>query len=60
MLNSVEHEILNAHKYKIKSGHSAFLGSVKPRMLFFTLIQVKMPTIIGILTSMSEKNFMVN
>ena len=31
---SVEHEILNAHKYKL-SRNSAFLGSDKPRMLFF-------------------------
>ena len=37
----------------------AFLGSVKPRMLFFPLIHVKMPTI-GILTFMNGKNFMVN
>ena len=31
-----------------------------PRMLFFPLIHVKMPTIVGILTSMSGKNFMLN
>ena len=43
MLNSAEHEILNAHKYKnIKK--SAFLGTDKPRMLFFLLVNVKMPT----------------
>ena len=54
MLNSVEHEILNAHKYKnIKK--FGFLGSAKPRMLFFPLINVKMPTIVGILTFMSRK-----
>ena len=58
MLNSVEHEILNAHKYKnIKK--SAFLGSEKPRMLFFLLINVKMPTIV-VLTFMSRKNFMLS
>ena len=56
MLNSVEHEILNAHKYKI-SRNSAFLGSDKTRMLFFPLINVKMPTIVGILTFMSRKKF---
>ena len=39
MLNSVEHEILKAHKYKnIKK---LFLYSGKPRMLFFLLINVK-------------------
>ena len=58
MLKSVEHEILNAHKYKnIKFG--LFLGSGKPRMLFFPLKDVKMPPIVGILTFMSRKNFHV-
>ena len=32
-----------------------FLGSDKPRMLFFPLMNVKMPTIVGILTFMSRK-----
>ena len=59
MLNSVEHEILNALKYKI-SRNSAFLGSDKPRKLFFPHINVKMPTIVGILTFMSEQNFMLS
>ena len=49
MLNSVEHEISKAHSIKI-SRHLAFLGSDKPRMLFFPLINVKMPMIVGILT----------
>ena len=35
------------------SRSSAFLGSDKPRMLFFQFINVKMPTIIGILTFLS-------
>ena len=47
-LNSVEHEILNAHKYKKYQVVQLFLGSDKPRMLFFLLIHVKMPTIVGI------------
>ena len=34
--------------------------SDKPRMLFFLLINVKMPTIVGILKFMSRKNFMLN
>ena len=59
VLNSVEHEILNAHKYKdVKK--IAFLGSGKHRMLFFLLINVKMPTIVGILTFMSRNNFMLS
>ena len=59
MLNRVEHEILNAHKYKNIEKHG-FLGSDKPRMLFFPLINVKMPTVVGILTLMSRKNFMLS
>ena len=38
----------------------AFSGSYKPRMLFFRLINVKMPTIVGILTFMRRKNFMLS
>ena len=37
------------------SRNSAFSDSDKPRMLFFLLINVKMPTIVGILTFMSGK-----
>ena len=69
VLNSVEHEILNAHKYKNIQKFSFFSDSDKPRMLFFLLINVKMPTIVGILTLltivgiltfMSRKNFKLN
>ena len=42
------------------SGNSAFVDSDKPRMQFFLLINVKMPTIVGILTFMSRKNFVLN
>ena len=35
MLISVEHDILNAHKYKNIKKFRFFLGSYKPRMLFF-------------------------
>ena len=42
------------------SRNSVFLGSDKPRMLFFLLINAKMPTIIGISTFVSRKNFMLN
>ena len=60
MLNSVEHEILNAHKYKKYQEIQLFSDSDKPRMLFFLLINVKMPTLVGILTFMSCKNFILN
>ena len=59
MLNSTEHEILNARKYKIPR-NSVFLGSDKPRMLFCLLMNVKMPTIVGSLTFISRKHFMLS
>ena len=47
MLNSNEYEILDAHKYKnIKK--FGFLGSDKLLTLLFLLINVKMPTVVGI------------
>ena len=42
------------------SSISVFLGSDKPIVLFFLFLNVKMPTIVGILTFMSTKNFMLN
>ena len=60
MLKSVEHELLNAHKSKNIKKFSFFSDSDKPKMLFFLLTNVKMPTIVGILTFMSRKNFMLN
>ena len=57
MLNSVQHEILNAHKYKDIKKLGLFVGSDKPRMLFFPFINLKMPTTVGILTFVSRKNF---
>ena len=60
MLNSVEHKILNAHKYKKNQEIQHFLGSDKSRMLFFLLKNVKMPTFVGILTFLSRKNFMLS
>ena len=56
--NKAEHEILNANKNKNIMIFSFVSGSYKPRMPFFRLINVKMPTIVGILTLMSRKNFM--
>ena len=55
MLNSAEHEILNAYKYENIKKFSIFSGSEKSRMLLFLLINVKMPTVVGILTFMSRK-----
>ena len=60
MLNSAEQEILNARKYNKYQEIQLFPGSDKPRMLFFMLINGKMPIIVGILTFMSRKNFMLS
>ena len=55
MLDSVEHEILNAHKYKHIKKFSFFSDSDKPRTLLFLFKNVKMPTIVGILTFYEQK-----
>ena len=56
---SIEREILTAHEYKtIKK--FGFLCSDKSRMLSFPLINVKMPTIVGISTFLSRNNFMLS
>ena len=55
MLNSAEHEILNAHKSKNIKKFSIFSGSNKHRMLFFLLIKAEMPTVVGISTFISRK-----
>ena len=46
MLNSAAHEVLNAHTGHVSikiPRNSAFAGSIEPRMLFFLLINVKIP-----------------
>ena len=55
MLNSAEHEISNANKYENIKKFGFFSGLDKPRMLFFLLINVKMPTTVSILTLWAGK-----
>ena len=55
MLNSTEHEISTAHK-KIKIVFASKLSDV----VFILLINVKMPTIVGVLTFMSIINFILS
>ena len=59
MLNLTEHEISTAHKNMLKK--RTFLAFKLSVDLFIMLINVKMPTIIGILTFMStgDKNISV-
>ena len=58
MLNVIEHKILIAHKYENIKKFSIFWAQIS-LVLFFLFINVKMPTIVGILTFMSRKNFML-
>ena len=45
---------------KISRNLAFYPGSDKPIMLFFLLINFKMPTVVGILTFMSRKNSMLS
>ena len=61
VLNSAVHEILNAHKFKSVKKFIILQTQISLECyLFFLLINVKMPTTVGILTFMSRKNFMLN
>ena len=50
----------SAHKYKNIQKFGFFLDSDKPRTSCIPLINVKMPTIVGILTFMSRTNFILS
>ena len=56
MLNSTEHNISTAHKKKYRKLNKLFALSISD-VLFIMLINVKMPTIVSILTFMSRINF---
>ena len=55
---SIEHEILAAHKTKILK-IKTFIAFRLSDVVLILLINVKMPTIVGILTLMSKINFML-
>ena len=55
ILNSVEHEILNAYKYENMKQFIIFQAQISLECYFLLLINVKMPTIVGIVTFMSRK-----
>ena len=59
MLNSTEHEISTAHKLKYRQ-MKKFLALSLSDDVFIMLINVKMPTIVGILTFMSRINFVLS
>ena len=64
MLNSVEDKILNVHKYENIKKLSIFQTQISLECFFSCPYMLKcqqfMPTIVGILTFMSRKNFMLN
>ena len=52
--------ICNPHQFNNIKKFSFVSGSDKHRMLFFLLINVKMPTIVGILTFIRKKIVMLS
>ena len=59
MLNSTEHGTSNAHKSKMLI-YIDFFALIISYVVFILLINVKMPTIVGILTFMSRINFVLS
>ena len=59
MLNSPEHEILTAHKIKILTNEKN-LFALSLLDVFIMLINVKMATIVGILTFMIKIKFVLS
>ena len=60
MLKSTEHEIVTAHKTKNAANYRFFLTFILSDDVFIMLINVIMPTIVGILTFMSRINFVLS
>ena len=60
MLNSTEHKISTAHKKLKHRQMKKFLALSLPDVVFIMLINVKMPTIVGILAFMSRINFILS
>ena len=60
MLNSTEHEISTAHKKLKYLQMKKFLAVSLSDVVFIMLINVKMPTIVGILTFISRINFVLS
>ena len=60
MLNSTEHEISTAHKKQKYRQIKKCLALCLSDVVFIMLINVKMPTIVGILTFMSRIKFVLS
>ena len=60
MLNSAEHEICPANKSQITNNCKFYLAKHSCAWNFFLLINMKMPTIVGIFIFISRNNFMLS
>ena len=60
VLNSVEHEISNAHKYKNIKKFGLFKAQLSLECYFSCSYMLKCQQFVGILTFMSGENFMLN
>ena len=60
MFNETEHEILTIHKTEIVKNIDFFPALTHVNVVFILLINVKMPTIVGILTFISRIIFMLS
>ena len=60
MLNSTEHDISTAHKKTKILTKKKYLALSLSDLVFIMLKNVKMPTMVGILTFMSRINFMLS
>ena len=59
MLNSTEHGISIAHKNLNNEKYTFFIAFKLAFVVFIMLINVKMPTVVSILTVMSKINFIL-
>ena len=60
MLNSTEYKISTLIKTKIQTNEEVSLALSLSDVVLIMLINVKMPTIVGIITFMSRINFMLS
>ena len=60
MLNSTENDFQMLLKTKVLKNKDFFLDLILSDVVFILVIYVKMPTVVGILTFMSNINFMLN
>ena len=60
MLNSAEHEILATYKQQITDDYSCYSCLVQLIMKFSLLMNMKIPTLVGILIIISSENVLLS